>query len=123
MRLNIIAENVANAQTTRTVDGGPYKRRDPVFAAKPFDEMLSLEQQAGSTGVSIERIQVDERPPRLQYDPNHPDANADGYVAMPNIDVVTETVNMMSATRSYESNVAVMNASKAMALKALEIGR
>ena len=123
LRLNIIAENVANAQTTRTVEGGPYKRRDPVFAAKPFDEMLSLEQQAGSTGVAVERIHVDERPPRLQYDPNHPDANADGYVAMPNVDVVTETVNMMSATRSYESNVAVMNASKAMALKALEIGR
>ena len=123
MRLNIIAENVANAQTTRTVEGGPYKRRDPVFAAKPFDEMLSIEQQAGSTGVAIERIHIDERPPRLQYDPNHPDANADGYVAMPNVDVVTETVNMMSATRSYESNVAVMNASKAMALKALEIGR
>lgn len=123
LRLNMIAENVANAQTTRTVEGGPYRRRDPVFAAKPFDEMLSLEQQAGSTGVSVERIHVDERPPRLQFDPNHPDANADGYVAMPNVDVVTETVNMMSATRAYESNVAVMNASKAMALKALEIGR
>ena len=123
MRLNIIAENVANAQTTQTVEGGPYKRRDPIFVAKPFDEMLSLEQQAGSTGVAIERIHIDERPPRLQYDPNHPHANADGYVEMPNVDVVTETVNMTAASRAYEANVTVLNASKAMALKALEIGR
>lgn len=123
LRLNIIAENVANAQTTRTPEGGPYKRRDPVFAAKPFVEMLSREQMAGATGVAVERVHVDERPPRLQYDPHHPDANKDGYVAMPNIDLVTEMVNMMSASRSYESNVSVLNASKAMALKALEIGR
>ena len=123
MRLNMIAENVANAQTTRTAEGGPYKRRDPVFMSKPFAEMLSREQAAGSTGVAVERIHVDERPPRMQYDPKHPDANADGYVAMPNIDLVTEMVNMMSASRSYEANVSVLNASKAMALKALEIGR
>ncbi|MBF0584387.1 MAG: flagellar basal body rod protein FlgC [Magnetococcales bacterium] len=123
LRLNITAENVANAQTTRTVEGGPYKRRDPVFAAQPFDEMLSREQIAGSTGVSVERIHVDERPPRRQYDPNHPDAKADGYVEMPNVDTVAEMVNMMAATHAYESNVSVLNASKAMALKALEIGR
>lgn len=123
LRLNIIAENVANAQTTRTVEGGPYKRRDPVFMAKPFEAMLSREHAAGSTGVAVDRILVDQKPARLQYDPNHPDANKEGYVAMPNIDMVTEMVNMMSATRSYESNVSVLNASKAMALKALEIGR
>lgn len=123
LRLNLIAENVANAQTTRTVEGGPYKRKDPVFAAKPFNEMLSREAAAGATGVSVERVHVDERPPRMQYDPSHPDANQEGYVAMPNIDVVTEMVNMMSASRSYESNVAVLNASKAMALKAMEIGK
>ncbi|MBF0161207.1 MAG: flagellar basal body rod protein FlgC [Magnetococcales bacterium] len=123
LRLNITAENVANAQTTRTVEGGPYKRRDPIFAAQPFDEMLTREQMAASTGVSVERIHVDERPPRRQYDPNHPDAKSDGYVDMPNVDTVTEMVNMMSATHAYESNVSVLNASKAMALKALEIGR
>ncbi|HIJ82750.1 MAG TPA: flagellar basal body rod protein FlgC, partial [Magnetococcales bacterium] len=100
-----------------------FKRKDPIFAAKPFKEMLSIEEIAGSTGVSVERVNVDERPPRMQYDPNHPDANADGYVAMPNIDMVTEMVNMMSASRSYESNVTVLNASKAMAMKALEIGK
>ncbi|MBF8273256.1 MAG: flagellar basal-body rod protein FlgC [Magnetococcales bacterium] len=123
LRMNVIAENVANAQTTRTPEGGPFKRKDPIFAAKPFKEMLSIEEIAGSTGVSVERVNVDERPPRMQYDPNHPDANADGYVAMPNIDMVTEMVNMMSASRSYESNVTVLNASKAMAMKALEIGK
>ncbi|MBF0414906.1 MAG: flagellar basal body rod protein FlgC [Magnetococcales bacterium] len=123
LRMNVISENVANAQTTRTPEGGPYKRKDPIFAAKPFNEMLSQEAIAGSTGVSVERIHVDERPARMQYDPNHPDANADGYVAMPNIDMVTEMVNMMSASRSYESNVTVLNASKAMAMKALEIGK
>ncbi|MBF0370424.1 MAG: flagellar basal body rod protein FlgC [Magnetococcales bacterium] len=123
LRLNIIAENVANAQTTRTPEGGPYKRRDPVFQAQPFADVLDQTKAAGSTGVSVDRIMVDQKPPRMQYDPNHPDANQDGYVAMPNIDVVTEMVNMMSASRSYESNVSVLNASKAMALKALEIGR
>lgn len=124
LRLNIIAENVANANTTRTPEGGPYQRRDPIFSARSFDSVLKDEvSAAGSTGVAVDRIQVDKSPPRLQYDPNHPDANANGYVAMPNIDVVTEMVNMMSASRSYESNVAVLNATKAMALKALDIGR
>lgn len=123
LRLNIIAENVANAQTTRTPEGGPYKRRDPVFAAMPFKEMLGAELAAGNTGVAVERIQTDGRPPRMQYEPTHPDANADGYVAMPNIDVVTEMVNMMSASRSYEANVSVLNASKSMALQDLELGQ
>ncbi|MBF0625584.1 MAG: flagellar basal body rod protein FlgC [Magnetococcales bacterium] len=123
MRLNLIAENVANAQTTRTPEGGPYKRRDPLFMARPFDAMMDKEMAAGDTGVAIDRIVVDDNPPRMQYDPTHPDANADGYVAMPNIDVVTEMVNMMAASRSYEANVSVLNASKAMALKALEIGK
>ncbi|MGN7611680.1 flagellar basal body rod protein FlgC [Magnetococcales bacterium HHB-1] len=123
LRMNLISENVANAQTTRTPEGGPYKRRDPLFMARPFKDMLSAEQAAGSTGVAIDRIVVDQRAPRMQYDPNHPDANRQGYVAMPNVNVVTEMVNMMSASRSYESNVSVLNASKAMALKALEIGK
>ncbi|MBF0418310.1 MAG: flagellar basal body rod protein FlgC [Magnetococcales bacterium] len=123
LRLNIIAENLANAQTTRTPEGGPYKRKDPVFSAKSFDEMLSREQMAATTGVAVERIHVDERPPRMQYDPSHPDANAQGYVAMPNVDPTAEMVNMMAASRAYESNVTVLNASKAMAMKALEIGR
>ena len=123
MRLNLISENIANAQTTRTAEGGPYKRKDPIFVAKPFVEMLSREDAAGATGVSVDRIMTDASGPRLEYNPSHPDSNEDGYVAMPNIDVVTEMVNMMSASRSYEANVSVLQASKAMALKALEINR
>ncbi|MBF0308858.1 MAG: flagellar basal body rod protein FlgC [Magnetococcales bacterium] len=123
LRMNLIAENVANAQTTKTPEGGPYKRRDPIFMSKPFDSFLNEEQAAGATGVAVDRVKVDSNAPRMQYDPTHPDANADGYVAMPNIDVVTEMANMMSASRSYEANVSVLNANKAMALKALEIGR
>lgn len=123
MRLNLIAENLANAQTTRTPEGGPYRRRDPVFAARPFNQMLDQELQAGNTGVAVDRIIKDQKPARLQYDPNHPDANAQGYVAMPNVDVMTEMVNMMAANRTYEANVSVLNASKAMAMRALEIGR
>ncbi|MEO5364774.1 MAG: flagellar basal body rod protein FlgC [Magnetococcus sp. WYHC-3] len=123
LRLNLIAENIANAQTTRTPEGGPYKRRDPVFMARPFDMLLDDEMRARNTGVAVDRVKVDTNAPRMQFDPSHPDANADGYVAMPNIDVVTEMVNMMSASRTYEANVSVLNASKAMALKALEIGR
>ena len=123
MRLNLIAENLANAQTTRTAEGGPYKRKDPIFMAKPFGEMLSQEMAAGNTGVQVERVQIDQNAPRMQYEPTHPDANEDGYVAMPNVDTTTEMVNMMSASRSYEANVSTLNASKAMAMKALEIGR
>jgi flagellar basal-body rod protein FlgC len=123
MRLNIVSENLANAQTTRTPEGGPYKRRDPIFTARSFDSFLDEELAPNATGVVVERIAVDRTPPRMQYDPTHPDANADGYVAMPNVDTVSEMVNMMSATRSYEANVTVLNATKAMALKSLEIGR
>jgi len=123
LRMNLISENLANAQTTRTPEGGPFRRRDPLFVARPFADVLGGEMEAGTTGVAVDRIVMDTDPPRLQYEPNHPDANKDGYVAMPNIDMVTEMVNMMSASRSYEANVSVMNASKAMAMKALEIGR
>ncbi|MBF0123836.1 MAG: flagellar basal body rod protein FlgC [Magnetococcales bacterium] len=123
LRLNTIAENLANAQTTRTSEGGPYKRRDPIFMARPFDSFMDAEMAAGATGVAVDRIVVDQNQPRMQYDPTHPDAGADGMVAMPNVDAMTEMVNMMSASRSYEANVSVLNAAKSMALKALEIGR
>ena len=123
LRMNLISENLANAQTTRTPEGGPFRRRDAIFVARPFADVLSGQMESGTTGVAVDRISMDQGEPRLQYDPSHPDANKEGYVQMPNIDVVTEMVNMMSASRSYEANVSVMNASKAMALKALEIGR
>jgi len=127
LRMNVISGNLANVNTTRTIEGGPYRRRDAVFAAAPvlstFRDTLNSEIADKSLGVKVVDIVKDKRDPRLVYDPNHPDANKLGYVALPNINVIEEMVNMLSATRSYEANVTAINASKSMALRALEIGR
>lgn len=126
-RMNTISSNIANAETTRGVDGGPYKRKDPVFQAtadrESFGEILKDKLDENVQGVEVVAVQEDTRPPRMVYNPHHPDANAEGYVAMPNVNPVEEMANMISAQRSYESNVTAMNASKSMAQKALEIGR
>ena len=126
-RMNTISSNIANAETTRTEEGGPYKRKDPIFAAQAdresFGEILKNEMDEKVQGVQVTEIQEDTRPPRMVYQPNHPDADSNGYVAMPNIDTVEEMANMISAQRSYEANVTAMGTTKAMAQKALEIGR
>jgi flagellar basal-body rod protein FlgC len=127
-RMNTISSNIANAETTRNPDGtGPYKRKDPLLAAQTdresFDEILANKLDENVQGVQVVDIVEDEKPPRLVYNPSHPDANAEGYVAMPNVNTVEEMANMISAQRSYEANVTAMNAAKAMAQKALEIGR
>lgn len=127
-RMNIIAANIANAQTTRTPEGGPYRRREVIFGALPpqrtFEEELrSRVQPDGPLHAKVLGVAIDERPPLLKYDPAHPDSNEEGYVAMPNIDPLEEMVNLMLATRSYQANVAAFNATKGMALRALEIGR
>jgi flagellar basal-body rod protein FlgC len=127
-RMNIIASNIANAQTTRTPEGGPYRRREVIFGALPpqrtFEEVLRSEVKPDDPlHAKVLGVAVDERPPLLKYDPAHPDSNEEGYVAMPNIDPLEEMVNMMLATRSYQANVAAFNATKSMALRALEIGR
>lgn len=127
-RMNIIAANLANAQTTRTPEGGPYRRRQVIFGALPAPRTFAeeLRQQGQKDEVlhsKVLGVAIDKRPPILKYDPSHPDANEEGYVAMPNISTVEEMVNLMLATRSYEANVAAFNATKNMALKALEIGR
>lgn len=123
-RMNVIASNLANASTTRTPDGGPYKRRDVVFVSDPvsFEKALNGKIE-DAKGVKVADVIEDKRPPRMVYDPSHPDANKDGYVAFPNVNVVEEMTNMMAAVRSYESNVAAVNASKSMSMKALEIGK
>ena len=127
VRMNVISSNLANANTTRTIQGGPYKRKDVVFAAQqgsgPFQNMLKSHNNSTLSEVRVVGIITDPRPPQLKYDPQHPDANKQGYVAMPNVNIVEEMVNMISATRSYEASVAAINATKSMALKALEIGR
>ncbi len=127
-RMNIISANIANAQTTRTPEGGPYRRRDVIFGALPaprtfMEELRSQIKEVDPLHVKVLGVAIDERPPVLRYNPSHPDANEEGYVAMPNINPMEEMVNLMLASRSYEANVAAFNATKSMALKALEIGK
>ncbi len=127
-RMNTISSNIANAETTRAADGsGPYRRKDPLMAAhtdrESFGEILDNQLDESVQGVLVEEVVEDTRPPRLVYNPSHPDANPEGYVAMPNVNTVEEMANMISAQRSYEANVTAMNSAKAMAQKALEIGR
>ena len=127
LRMNLISGNLANINTTRTQQGGPYKKKVAVFAAhtdrQSFGNMLKSQMTGKSFEVKVVGIIDDPRPPQLKYDPQHPDADKNGYVAMPNINLIEEMVNMMSATRSYEANVTAVKATKNMALKALEIGR
>jgi flagellar basal-body rod protein FlgC len=125
-RMNTISSNIANAETTRTEEGVPYKRKDPVFAAQTdrehFGEILDRELAEKVQGVQVAEIAEDAKV-RWVHNPQHPDANEEGYVAMPNVNPVAEMANMISAQRSYEANVTAMGAAKAMAQKALEIGR
>lgn len=127
LRMNLISSNLANVNTPQSKDGSIYKRKDAVFSAQPtpssFGETLSKRLGEGMAGVEVVAIRDDNRSPILKFDPSHPDANEKGFVALPNINVVEEMVNMISATRSYEANVAAVKATKEMASNALEIGR
>jgi flagellar basal-body rod protein FlgC len=125
-RMNLISSNLANANSTRTAEGGAYKRKDAIFTAAPgsagsFGEALN--KATGIGGVKVTQIIEDQNPPRMQYEPNHPDADPQGYVAYPNINVVEEMADMIAASRSYEANVTAANAAKSMALKTLDLGR
>lgn len=122
-RMNITAGNLANARTTKTADGTPYKRLDPVFKAKPlngqsFDPVLRKVET-----VELAQVRPDTNPGQMVYEPGHPDANPEGYVEYPNVNVVTEMVNMMTASRAYEAGVTSIESLKAMARAALKIGR
>ena len=133
LRLDVISNNIANSQTTRTKEGGAYKRQDVVFTAQQPNNRLpefiaARTGQTGQTnsvngGVRVAEIVTDNEPGAQVYDPTHPDADANGYVTYPNVNPVVEMTNMLSATRSYEANLAVVEAVKRMALKALDIGR
>lgn len=126
LRMNLISSNLANVNTTRTKEGRAYRRKEAVFAAaQPMDFGGTLDRRMaeGTGGVQVVDIREDNRPPILKYDPHHPDADAKGFVCLPNINVVEEMVNMISATRSYEANVTAVRATKEMASQALEIGR
>lgn len=128
LRMDTISQNIANVNTTRTEDGTPYRRKVVVFEEKspetPFSEYLNeSSKKVVGGGVRVARIIEDRSAFKKVYEPGHPDANEEGYVEMPNVDILTEMVNMISATRSYEANVTSINTTKSMAMKALEIGR
>lgn len=127
LRMNLISGNLANVGTTRTQQGGPYRRKEAVFAAQPveqsFKRILADRRNNNLSTVQVAAVIEDRNPPVMKYDPQHPDADEKGYVAMPNINLMEEMVNMISATRSYEANVTALRAAKEMALNALEIGR
>src|SRR6185369_13390999 len=126
-RMNLISSNLANANTTRTPEGGPYKRKDAVFAATPVQNPFAraLDKATGQEVRRVEVMQVveDQNKPRMQYDPSHPDADPQGYVAMPNVNVVEEMADMINSTRTYEANVTAVQAAKNMALKTLELSK
>ncbi len=130
LRMDVISNNIANANTTKTSEGGPYIRQRVIF--EPRGEKLGFlvpfmfeknKRISQFQGVKVTGIIKDPTPPRLVYDPGHPDADKDGYVAMPNVNIVKEMVDMISATRAYEANVTAINSAKTMAAKALDIGK
>lgn len=121
-RMNVAASNLANAQTTQAAGGGPYKRRDVIVSSVDVPEATgALDTQLKA--VEVSNIAQDAAPPRLEYDPGHPQANAQGYVAYPNINPVQEMVDMITASRAYEAGVTTMSTAVSMAERALGIGR
>ena len=128
IRMNTISSNMANINTTRTPEGGPYRRKDAIFTAMPdqknFGDILNVnDPKSDFDRVQVTDIVYDKKAPLMKYEPNHPDANEDGNVAYPNINLMEEMTNMIQAQRSYEANVQAIQATKDMALSALEIGR
>lgn len=120
IRMNVVADNIANANTTRTPEGGPFRRKEVIFASllsKP-----SVGRIGTGAGVRVVDIVPTSDPPKMIFNPGHPDANKQGYLALPNINIISEMVDMISATRSYEANVAAIKAAKSIIYKVLEIG-
>lgn len=126
VRMNTISSNIANISTTRTPEGGPYRRKDVIFEAIPeaknFGQILNAESKKINR-VQVTDIHVDRRAPIPKYEPNHPDADENGYVYYPNINLMEEMANMIQATRAYEANASALKATKSMAATALDIGR
>jgi len=126
VRAQTIVENLANSETTRTPDGGPYKRKDVVLSSSdqvdaPFAAVFQSAVDSGASGVSVSEIVEDTRPPDLRYQPGHPDANAEGYVAYPHISPPEEMVDLMSTARSFEANTAAISAVKDMINKSIDL--
>ncbi len=126
-RMNVLSSNLANVETTRTPEGGPYKRKDVVFSAvsagPAFEDYLNETEDAQLKKVQVMQIHEDQQEAKRVFEPGHPDADKTGYVKKPNIQVMTEMVNMIAATRAYEANATALNEAKSMAVKALELGK
>lgn len=122
-RMNVASSNLANAQTTQAAGGGPYKRRDVMMSAVDVPAAQGTEFSAAVKAVAVTQITQDAAPPRLEYDPGHPQANAQGYVAYPNVNPVEEMVDMITASRAYEAGITAMSTAVNMAERALGIGR
>lgn len=125
-RMEAHSSNIANAQTTRTAEGGPYRRKEVVFGSEPARDTFSeiLEGELAENAQTVHATEVVHTDKAIfKHDPSHPDANAEGYVAMPDINPMIEMANMIEAQRAYESNVTAINTTKQMAMKTLEIGR
>lgn len=127
-RMDIIAQNVANETTTRTEDGTPYRRKIVTFAERditPFSRVLAkVNSSFVGNGVKVSRVREDtESDFVMEYDPSHPDADENGYVSYPNVNIVTEMTNLIDSSRAYEANVTAFNAAKSMAMKGLEMGK
>jgi len=122
-RIEVAVSNMANAESTRGPDGQPYRRRDVVVAADPENTFDAALNRTGAVGVRVSEIAEDQAPFKRRYDPSHPDADAEGFVAMPNIDTPNEMVDMLSATRAYQANITAIGLIRDMVQKALELGR
>lgn len=129
LRMDIIAQNIANSHTTRTESGEPYRRQQVVFAERDsFSNVLASKiankrSKLALSGVVVAEVVEDESPLKPVYDPTHVDADENGYVYLPNVDTAKEQIDLMAATRSYDANITVVNAVKSMAVKALQIGK
>ena len=124
-RAELLVENMANAETTRTPEGGPYRRKDAVFTTAEPEVAFSavLESELHPAGVAVSEITVDQRDPERRYLPGHPDASADGYVAFPRLNPAEEIVDLMSASRGYQANVSAMSAVKDMIQRSIDLFR
>ena len=129
LRLDVASENIANIETTRTEAGTPYRRKMVTLEAKEdnfhtiMNRVIQRKNSSSNAGVVVSAITEDQTELKAVYNPEHPDANAEGYVLMPNVDLIKETTDAMAATRSYEANITAFNAVKLMAQKAMEIGK
>jgi flagellar basal-body rod protein FlgC len=123
LRMDVVSENIANVNTSKGLDGKPYQRQQVVFASVLKAQQNAQDPSFGAQSVEIARVEKDNRPPRMVYNPGSPDANADGMVAMPDIDISQEMVDMIAGSRSYEANLAVVKNARTMAMQDLAIGK